>query len=92
MCRRGQRSDPRDARVEVFGNPFDRAALARPVTAFEDHHDAGTGKSNPLLQFDEFRLQPEQFSFVNLVRKLKRRGFLGLLFLPLLRLRRRVVG
>ena len=57
--RGGQRGDPRDARVEIFGDPFDRAALARPVTAFEDHHDAGAGKSHPLLQFHEFRLQPE---------------------------------
>ena len=47
--RRGQRGDPGDTRAQVFGDPFDRAALARPVTAFEDHHDAGTGMLAPTL-------------------------------------------
>ena len=51
-----QRGDVGDPRAEVFGDPFDRAALARGVTAFEDDHDAGAGMPHPLLQLHEFRL------------------------------------
>jgi hypothetical protein len=61
-----QRDDPHHPRVEVFGYPLDRAALAGAVAAFEDYHDARAGMPHPLLQFDEFCLKPEQFSRINL--------------------------
>src|SRR2546421_3094704 len=38
---RRQRRDPGDARVEVLGDPLDRAALARRVAALEDDHHPG---------------------------------------------------
>ena len=55
------------AGAEVFGDPFDRAALARGVAALENHHHAGAGMPHPLLQLHEFGLQPEQFGFVDFV-------------------------
>ena len=40
LGRRGQRGDARDARVQVLGDPLDRAALAGGVAALEHDHDA----------------------------------------------------
>ena len=67
-CRQG--NDPGDPGAEIFSDPFDRAALAGSVTAFENHRNTGAGSSHPLLQLHEFRLQPKQFGFVNVVRDL----------------------
>ena len=47
LGRRGQRDDPGDPRVEVLGDPLDRAALARRVAALEDHDDPGAARRAP---------------------------------------------
>ena len=65
--RRRKRGNARDARVEIFGDPFDGAALARPVTALEDHDDASALGSHPFLHLHQFRLQPEQFGLIHFV-------------------------
>ena len=61
---RGQRDHARDTRVEVLGDPFDRAALARGVPALEDHDDPGSGRLDPLLHLDQLGLQPQQLRLV----------------------------
>src|SRR5271166_903527 len=67
LSRNRQRRDARDARAEVFGDPLDRAAFARCITALEHDHDPCAGVPGPLLQLHEFRLQTEQFGFVDVV-------------------------
>ena len=59
--------------AEVLGDPLDGPALARGVTTFEDHHDPRAGGLDPLLQLDEFGLQPEQLGLVDVVRNLRGR-------------------
>ena len=57
--RRRQSRDADDAGAEVFGDPFDGAALARGVAALEDDDDPHAGVSGPFLHLYQFRLQPE---------------------------------
>ena len=64
---RRQRRDPRDARVQVLGDPFDGPALAGGVAALEDHDQALAVLAHPLLHLDQFRLQAEQFPLVELL-------------------------
>ena len=45
------------ARVQVLGEPLDRAALARRVAALEDDHDPLPGVLHPVLQLDQLDLQ-----------------------------------
>jgi hypothetical protein len=72
LGRLGQRHDPRDARVEVLRDPFDRAALARRVPALEDHHEPGALGPHPLLQLHQLRLQTQQLLLVRRARHLRR--------------------
>ena len=59
IVRRGQCGDLRYAGAEVFGDPFDRAALTRGVAALENHHHTCAASAHPLLELYEFRLQTE---------------------------------
>jgi hypothetical protein len=56
---RGQRHHPRNTRIEILGDPLDRAALARCVTTLEDHDDPGASGLDPFLHLDQFGLQPQ---------------------------------
>ena len=68
-----QGGDAHRTGAEVLGDPLDGPALAGGVTTFEDHHDPRTGRLDPLLQLDEFGLQPEQLGLVDVVRNLRGR-------------------
>ena len=48
------------ARIEPLGDALDDAALAGGVAALEDHHDLELLVLHPVLQLDQFALQPEQ--------------------------------
>jgi hypothetical protein len=52
-----QRHDARPARVEVLGQPLDRAALAGGVTPLEQDQHLLPGRLDPLLQLQQFDLQ-----------------------------------
>ena len=57
---RGQCGHPAHPRVEPLGDPLDDAALAGSIAALEqDHHLVARG-DHPVLQLDQFTLQPEQ--------------------------------
>jgi hypothetical protein len=53
----GQRDNPGAARVEVLGEPLDRAALARRVASLEDDHDPLARILDPVLELDELDLE-----------------------------------
>ena len=57
---RGQRRDPADARIEALGDALDDAALAGGVAPFEQHDDLEVLVHHPVLQLDQFALQPKQ--------------------------------
>jgi len=57
LGRRGQRDDPKDARAHPFCDGLDRAALARPVSAFEDNADLLAFVDDPLLQLHQLDVQ-----------------------------------
>ena len=59
-----QGDDPGDPGVEELRDPFDRAALARGVTALEDDDDTLPGRLHPLLDGDELLLQALQLGLV----------------------------
>src|ERR1019366_5679590 len=63
-----QRHDPSEARIERLGDPFDRAALAGRVTAFEDDDEFQSLGANPLLPLHQLDVQPGQGLFVILRR------------------------
>jgi hypothetical protein len=56
----GQRYDPGNTRIEPLSDAFDDLALARCIAALEDHDHLLLGGCHPVLQLDEFALQPEQ--------------------------------
>ena len=47
---------PRPARIQMLGEAFDGAALARRVTAFEDHHDPLPAVLDPGLHLQQLDL------------------------------------
>jgi acetyl-CoA acetyltransferase len=53
----GQGDDPGGARVEVFGEPLDGAALAGGVAALEQDHVLGGGVLRPVLELQQLDLQ-----------------------------------
>jgi len=61
ISRRGQGNDATDARVQPLHDPFDGATLAGGISAFEDDDQLIAGVHHPFLQFDQLRLQSEQF-------------------------------
>ena len=67
--RRGKRRNPRRTGVEVLHEPFDRAALARRVAAFEDHHHLLTGFPHPRLKLQKLDLQAVLLGLVGLAVK-----------------------
>jgi hypothetical protein len=52
-----QRHHPCPARVQMLGEPLDRAALASRVPALEQHHDPAAGLLDPVLQLEQLHLQ-----------------------------------
>ena len=56
--------DAGGARVEVFGEAFDRSALASGVTTFEDDDVFGARVLTPVLEFQQFDLQSVLLEFV----------------------------
>ena len=53
----GERDDAGGARVEVLGEPLDRAALAGGVAALEEDHVLGAGVLRPVLELQQLDLQ-----------------------------------
>ena len=60
LVRRRQRRDAADARIEPLRDALDDAALARGIAPLEDHHDFELLMHDPVLQLDQFALQPQQ--------------------------------
>src|SRR5205823_13801702 len=60
VARFRQRDDPGRPRVQVLGDPLDRAALPGGVAPLEDHDDARARRLDPLLHLHELLLQAEQ--------------------------------
>jgi hypothetical protein len=52
-----QRDHVRAARVQVLGEPLDRAALARRVAPLEDHDQPLPGFLDPVLELEQLDLQ-----------------------------------
>jgi hypothetical protein len=52
-----ERHDPRLAGVQMLHEALDRAALARRVAAFEEHHEFLPGLRRPFLDLQQFRLK-----------------------------------
>ena len=52
------------ARIQVLGEAFDRAALARGVPAFEEDYEATARGFDPLLQLQQFDLQQPLFHLI----------------------------
>ena len=52
-----ERDHARAARIQVFHEALDRAALAGGVAPFEQDHDALPGILHPGLQLEQFDLQ-----------------------------------
>ena len=65
LARRRQRDDAADARVQPLRDALDHAALAGRVAAFEDHDDLQPVFDHPVLQLDQFALQPEQLAEID---------------------------
>src|SRR5262249_47920744 len=63
---RGERDDPGLPRVQVLGDPLDRAALPGRVAALEEDGDPGAGDPHPLLELHELGLQAQQLLLVEL--------------------------
>ena len=53
--------------IQALGDALDYASLAGGVAAFEDHHDLQLLVLDPLLQLDQFDLQPGQLFLIDLV-------------------------
>jgi hypothetical protein len=58
VCGLFQRDHPCSAGVEVFHEPLNGAALAGRVATFEDDHVPSAGALAPVLQLQQFDLQP----------------------------------
>src|SRR4030095_10330363 len=71
LCRTRQGDVPGDPRVEVFGDAFDRAALAGRVATFEDDGDPRATVAHPLFHLDQLFLEAEKLLLVQLVRDLR---------------------
>src|SRR5690606_29173008 len=56
-------------RIEVLGDPLDRAALARGIATLEDDHEPRAFLAHPLLHGDQLRLQAVQLLLVDLAWK-----------------------
>jgi hypothetical protein len=52
--------DAADPRIETLGDPLDDAALAGGVAALEDDDHLELVVLDPVLQLDQFALQPKQ--------------------------------
>ena len=63
--RLGQRDDLGAARIEIFGEALDGAALAGGVAALEKHDDSFAGFLDPGLHFDQLDLQ--QFDLLEII-------------------------
>src|SRR5919106_1554211 len=66
VARRAEGDDAHDPGVGGFGDARDHAALAGRVTTLEDHDDAQSLVPDPLLELDQFDLQPSEFGLVDL--------------------------
>jgi hypothetical protein len=60
LGRRGQGDRPAGARIEPLAHPFDHAALAGRVAAFEQHDHLELVMHHPVLQRYELALQAQQ--------------------------------
>jgi hypothetical protein len=60
----GSATTRQTARVEALRDALDGAALAGGVAALEQDHHLVPGVGDPLLQFDQLALQPEQLAEV----------------------------
>ena len=60
LARRRQRRDAADARIEPLRDALDDAALARGIAPLEQHDDLELLVHDPVLQLDQFALQPQQ--------------------------------
>ena len=56
-----KRHDLADAGIEPLGHPLDHAALAGGVAALEQHEELKFVVGDPILELDQFLLQPQQF-------------------------------
>jgi hypothetical protein len=52
-----ERHDPRLAGVQMLHEPLDRAALARRIAAFEEHHEFLVGLRRPFLDLEQLGLK-----------------------------------
>jgi hypothetical protein len=57
-----QRDHLADARIEPLGNTLDHPALAGGVAALKQHDQFEFLVNDPILQFDQFPLQSQQFA------------------------------
>ncbi len=61
-----QGHDAYNARIQAFGNAFDRTAFSRCIPPFKDRHNLQALVLYPFLQLDKFNLQATQFLFIKL--------------------------
>jgi hypothetical protein len=57
---RRQRGDAADPGIEALGDALDHAALAGGITPFEDDDHFELFMLHPILQLDQFALEPKQ--------------------------------
>ena len=64
LSRRGEGDHAKDARADTLQDALDHAALTRSVSSFENDHNAGVGRPNPVLELDQLNLQLENLGLV----------------------------
>src|SRR5436309_10621291 len=75
VARFRQRDNPGRPRVQVLGDPLDRAALPGGVAPLEDHDDARARRLDPLLHLHELLLESAQLLLVRLLGNARPRLF-----------------
>ena len=56
LGRRGEGDHAKDARADTLHDALDHAAFAGSVSSFENDHNAGVGRLDPVLELDQLNL------------------------------------
>src|SRR5271165_4911233 len=64
LSRRGEGYHAKDARAHTLHDALDHPAFAGSVSSFENDHNAGVGRLDPVLELDQLNLQLEKLGLV----------------------------
>src|SRR5208282_1856312 len=79
LGRRGEGYYAKDARADTLQDALNHPAFAGSVSSFENDHNAGVGRLDPVLELDQLNLQLEHLGLVLILADLRLAVGAGLL-------------